>query len=220
MPAPEMQSCPKAGERLFRSSGSERGRIMSELLYVDSCVNRATSRTERLARTLLKRLAGDEVHVHELVLEDENLSPLTGELVNVRVAALEAGDFSHPVFRHAKQFAAADEIVIAAPYWDFSFPSMLKVYLERLCSQGVTFRYSELGVPSGMCRARRVWYVTTAGGYIGEFDFGFEQVKAICTQFFGIEDVRCLRAEGLDIVTNDVEQIMREALERVDAVEL
>jgi FMN-dependent NADH-azoreductase len=193
---------------------------MRELLYVDSCVNRATSRTERLAQELLGRLEAPDVHRETLVLEEEHLTPLDGELASLRIACLAAGDFSHPVYDYAKQFAAADEVVIAAPYWDFSVPAMLKCYLERLCSQGITFLYSAEGVPTGLCRARRVWYMTTAGGYIGEFDYGLDQVRAICQGYFGIPEVRGFRAEGLDIVTNDVEAIMAAALKEIRSAEL
>ena len=124
------------------------------------------------------------------------------------------------MLRYARRFAEADTIVIAAPYWDFSFPSMLKVYLELLCAQGVTFNYSPEGVPTGLVGTQRVYYVTTAGGYAGEWDYGWDQVRAICQLYFGIQDVRCFRAEGLDIVTNDVDQIMADALERIRTADL
>ena len=189
---------------------------MKKLLYVDACVNRSTSRTERLARALLDRLMAEGGwELETVVLEDEVLTPLTGQLVLERSEGTMAGDFSHPVFRFAKQFAQADTVVFAAPYWDFSFPSMLKVYLELLCAQGVTFNYSDEGVPEGLVRASEAYYVTTSGGYVGEHDFGFEQVKAICQLFFGIPEVREFRAEGLDIVTNDAEAIMSEAVRRI-----
>ena len=194
---------------------------MKKLLYVDACVNRATSRTERLAQTLLDKLMVEgNWELETIVLEDEALQPLTGQLVLERSEGTLTNDFSHPVFTYAKQFAQADAVVFAAPYWDFSFPSMLKVYLERLCSQGVTFKYSAEGVPTGLVKASTVYYVTTAGGYIDEYDYGFDQVKAICQQFFGIPEAKAFTAEGLDIITNDVEAIMSEAIARIEAAQL
>ena len=132
----------------------------------------------------------------------------------------KSGDFNHAVFDYAKQFAAADEIVFAAPYWDFSFPAMLKIYFELLCAQGVTFVYSPEGIPTGMCNGKRAYYVTTVGGYSGDWDYGYDQVKALCQLYFGIEDVRCFRAEGLDIITNDADAIMDEALRELARAEL
>ena len=194
---------------------------MKKLLYVDSCVNRATSRTERLAQALLERLmAKGDYELETLVIEDAGLQPLTGELVNARADMAAAGDFSHPVFDCAKQFAAADTVVFAAPYWDFSFPSMFKVYLELLCAQGVTFNYSPEGIPTGLVNTTKAYYVTTVGGYVGEWDYGWDQVRALCQLYFGISDVKVFRAEGLDIVTNDVNAIMEEALENVRTAEL
>ena len=194
---------------------------MKKLLYVDACVNRETSRTERLARTLLDRLMEEgDWELETVVLEDENLQPLTGQLVLERAKGTQSGDFSHPVFGYAKQFAQADAVVFAAPYWDFSFPAMLKIYLELLCAQGVTFNFSPEGVPTGLSRAQKAYYVTTVGGYIGEHDYGLDQVKALCQLYFGIPEVQAFKAEGLDIVTNDVEAIMAEAIEQVKAARL
>ena len=194
---------------------------MKKLLYVDSCVNRETSRTERLAQVLLERLLEQgDYELETLVLEDEPLAPLTGELVLARSEGTQAGDYSHPVFSYAKQFAAADTVVFAAPYWDFSFPAMLKIYLELLCAQGVTFNYSPEGIPTGLVNVSKAYYVTTVGGYAGEWDYGWDQVKALCQLYFGIQDVRAFRAEGLDIITNDAEQIMADAIADLRAAEL
>lgn len=194
---------------------------MRKLLYVDSCIRRETSRTERLAQVLLGRLLDEEGYELEtLVLEEEPLAPLTGALVEARTEGTKAGDFSHPVFSYAKQFAAADAVVFAAPYWDFSFPAMFKIYLELLCAQGVTFNYSPEGIPTGLVRAKKAYYVTTAGGYVGEWDYGWDQVKALCQLYFGIWDVKAFRAEGLDIITNDPEQIVTDAIAELKTAEL
>lgn len=192
-----------------------------KLLYVDACVNRETSRTERLAQALLKRLleTGD-YELETLVLEDEDVEPLDGPRLNRRTAGVEASDFGDPIFDYAKQFAAVDEVLIAAPYWDFSFPAKLKAYFELLCAQGVTFYYSPEGIPTGLCKAKRVWYVTTVGGYAGEYDYGLMQVEALCKLYFGIDDVRSFRAEGLDIITNDADAIMAEALDVIAKADL
>lgn len=197
---------------------------MKKILYVDANVNRDTSRTERLAQALLERLDGSDVTIETLVLEDElkagRLAALTGEESNRRMELSKAGDFSESLFKYAMQFAAADEIVFAAPYWDFSFPAMLKIYFELLCAQGVTFVYSPEGIPTGMCNAKRAYYVTTVGGYSGDWDYGFDQVKALCQLYFGIEDVKCFRAEGLDIITNDPKAIMDEAIKELNRAQL
>ena len=59
------------------------------------------------------------------------------------------------MFDLARQFARAEIIVMAAPYWDLSFQAALKQYLEQVNVVGITFRYSEEGQPVPLCRARR-----------------------------------------------------------------
>ena len=123
-----------------------------------------------------------------------------------------AKDFTHELFAPARQFREADEVVIAAPYWDLSFPAMLKAYIEQLCVNGLTFSYSEEGIPVGHCLAKRLTYVTTAGGYLGAYNMGFDYVAAVCKLYFGIEESRCISAEGLDIWGNDAEAILASAI--------
>ena len=108
-------------------------------------------------------------------------------------------------------------IVIAAPYWDLMFPAVLKTYLENITVTGITFRYSEEGRPQSLCRAKALYYVTTAGGFIGQNDFGFSYVKALAQNFFGITDVHRYAAEGLDILGADVDRIMGKAKAAITA---
>lgn len=179
---------------------------MNQILFIDACV-RKQSRTLRLARCVLKDLEGE---VSERRLVTEHLQPLDGESLEKRNQLLAEGIISDEMFRYAREFAGADIIVIAAPYWDMNFPALLKVYLEQIMVCGITFQYSDDGIPMGLCHAKKLIYVTTAGGPI-YFNFGFDYVKALAEQFFGIRDVRFFHAENLDIVGNDVNQIMAEA---------
>jgi FMN-dependent NADH-azoreductase len=115
----------------------------------------------------------------------------------------------------SQQFASADTIVIAAPFWDFSFPSVLKIYFENITVSGITFEYSDEGRPLSKCGAKKLYYITTSGGYIGNNNFGFDYVKALAENFFGINDISFYSAEGLDIFGADIRSIMDEAKERI-----
>ena len=183
---------------------------MEQILFVNACV-RPQSRTLRLAQTVLDRLSG---HLIEVDLSADPVPFLDREGLDRRNELLAAGDFNSPMLRHAVQFSKADTIVIAAPYWDLMFPALLKAYLEAVTVSGLTFRYSEEGVPVSLCRAKRLVYVTTAGGYVGEYDFGFQYIEAIARGFFDIDEVSCVKAEGLDIAGADVEHILRKAAEK------
>ena len=177
------------------------------VLYVNACV-RKDSRTQRLAEKLLSRL---DRPYQEIKLEEISFPVCDEEYLNRRDRLVKEGDLQDPMFHFARQFCEADIIVIAAPYWDLSFPAMLKQYLEQVNVVGITFRYSEEGVPIGLCKARKIYYVTTAGGHFAPEDYGFGYVKALAQNYYGIQDVRKIEAVGLDIYGADVDAIMKEA---------
>ncbi len=174
------------------------------ILFVNSCV-RKQSRTLRLTERLLNNLNGDikEVRIEEV------LFPVVDEaFIERREALKNSGKYDDPMFELGKDFANADTIVIAAPYYDLSFPAMLKQYFEQINVLGLTFTYSKSGVPEGLCRAKSLYYVTTAGGPILSDDFGFGYVKSLANAFYGINEVYQIKAEGLDIIGADVDRIL------------
>ena len=183
-----------------------------EILFVNTCV-REDSRTLRLAQCYLSHLQG---RICELKLAEEPLQPLDAAALNRRSLLLEQGHFEDSSLRYARQFAAADEIVIAAPYWDLSFPSLLKVYLERVCAIPVTFRYDEHDRPVGLCRAKRLSYLMTAGGPILPPNHGYLYVKDLAQNFFGIPETKLFAAELLDIAGRDPELQLQKAIKQVE----
>ena len=184
---------------------------MNKILYINACV-RECSRTNELAQHLLGSLDGQ---IETVNLFEENIKPLDSSLLAKRDEMLGNGRTDDEFFALANQFAKADTIVIAAPYWDLMFPSILKIYLENITVCGVTFRYSEKGIPQSLCKAEKLYYVTTSGGFIGENNFGFDYINALATGFFGIRDVKFFSAEGLDIYGADVNQIMQRVKEKM-----
>ena len=117
---------------------------MKNILLIDACV-RSCSRTRALAEHLLDRLGGT---VTRLALCETELPTLDEARLDWRMDCCAQQNFEDAYFDYAKQFAAADVIVIAAPFWDGSFPAVLKSYLENVSVAGVTFRYSEGGIPT------------------------------------------------------------------------
>ena len=89
---------------------------MRKLLVVDCCIRKEESRTKKILERFLSAVPSD-CEVERLVLTEENLAPLMGDFFEQRQRLLETGDFSHPRFRYTKQFANADLVVIAAPFW-------------------------------------------------------------------------------------------------------
>lgn len=72
-------------------------------------------------------------------------------------------------------------------------------------------RYGSDGVPVGLCKADRLFYIATAGGVFCPEEFGFGYAKALAQNFYGIQDVRLIKAVGLDIDGADVDAIMSSA---------
>jgi FMN-dependent NADH-azoreductase len=175
------------------------------ILFINACV-RENSRTLILAKSIMKDMVGD---VTELKLDLENIEPLNGKSLEKREGLVHAGKYDDPMFRYAKQFAEADEIVISAPFWDLSFPAKLKIYLEQITVAGITFHYRNCH-PVGLCRASRLTYVTTSGGPIFE-DFGYRYVKTLAHQFYGIPKTRAVRAMNLDVEMISAEEMAKRA---------
>ena len=120
------------------------------------------------------------------------------------------------MFKYAKQFASADVILISAPYWDLSFPAILKTYFENINVNGITFSYSEKGYPVSLCKAKKLIYITTSGGPIISDDFGFGYIKSLAKNFYGIADIAYIKAEGLDIFGANIQEILEKAKKDID----
>lgn len=186
---------------------------MKNILLIDACV-RSCSRTRALAEHLLDRLGGT---VTRLALCETELPTLDEARLDWRMDCCAQQNFEDAYFDYARQFAAADVIVIAAPFWDGSFPAVLKKYLETVCITHLTFRYTENGVPEGLCRAKQLWYVTTAGGPIGDDPFGCGYVCALAQNMFSIPEVHFCKAECLDVWGADDRAILAAAMAEIDA---
>ena len=182
------------------------------VLFVNACV-RENSRTLALANRVLSHLNGTVV---EYNLESAGLRPLTRETLARRDALLAAGDKTNPMLRPALDFAGADEIVLAAPYWDLSFPASVKTWIEHINCVGLTFAYGPDDMPYGLCKAKRLFYVMTAGGPVFPPNEGFAYVETLCKAFYGIPAVQLFSAACLDVRGADAAAILQKANKEID----
>lgn len=185
------------------------------VLFIDACIREEQSRTLLLAQHFLD--AVPDAAITRVKLSELCLRPLDRERLTERDRLLRAGRTDAPFFDLANQFRTAQWLVVAAPYWDLSFPALLKIYFENVTCSGVTFSYDQSGRPVSLCNAERLVYITTAGGPIGANDHGFAYVRSVCEQFFGVRQSFRIAAEGLDIVGNDPEKILCAAKASFDA---
>ena len=196
---------------------------MAQLLFVDACVRGEDSRSRALAERFLSAYAvahpADEIVRRDLMRQ--RLEPQYPEVLARRDALAAEGRLDDEMFADARQFAHADRIVLAAPFWELSFPAILKIYLERVSMRDITFGYEENGLV-GRCRAEKLLLVTTRGGdyslpETSWMEVGTHELKALCAMF-GIPKFELLCAEGLDDDRVDARVRMAEAYERADAL--
>ncbi|MCQ2548075.1 MAG: NAD(P)H-dependent oxidoreductase [Clostridia bacterium] len=185
---------------------------MKKLLFINACA-RDNSRTHRLALGYLNELREhEEFELEELNLYQLDLEPLTQARLLRRDELRAEANWSDSMFDLARQFKDADYILVASPYWDFSFPAILKLYMENIGVDDLTFKTSEAGY-TGYCKAKKFVYITTSGGYIGEYNLGYEYFQAVNTMLFGKDlEMEFYSAEALDIFPEKVEDILKDTM--------
>lgn len=184
------------------------------ILYVNACV-RKESRTNILAQYILNKLDGN---IEEIKLDNIGLLPLNSDRLNERERLVKIGNYNHSMFDCAKQFAKSDIVVFATPFWDLSFPAYLKTYIENINVAGITFQYTNSGCLESLCNVKQVFYVTTSGGELFCDDFGYEYIKTVCNVFYGVKDIKYIKAEKLDILNSDTDKILSSAKENIDSI--
>lgn len=192
---------------------------MKKVLFVNSCA-RANSRTLFISKYLLNRFNNTEYEIETLNLESEGLLPLGKRTLQVREKCVNECDFSSLMFEYAKQFADADYIIIAAPYWDLSFPASLKNYIEQITVPHLTFEYKSFCNPTGLCKCKKLFYVTSASGPILDDVFGFGYIKSLCHTFFGINDVILVKADSMDFPIKRMEESLNQVKKEIDELEI
>ena len=187
-----------------------------KLLFIDGCVSQRgpASRTRALAEAFLS--AFQESHpgaeVETVTLEALDLKPFLPAALNRRDELASVGAFDAPVFDLARQFQAADKIAAAAPFWDMSFPAVMRTYIEYISANGLCYHY-EAGGCHGDCRADRLAYLTTGGDFEQPESLGVLYWKQLA-KMFGIPRFDHVFAGGLDLDPGRVPALMEAACER------
>ena len=195
-----------------------------KILLINACV-RKDSRTKRLADRLITSLCGslnsaDDIELNEVDLQKENIQPLSAGMLSERDRFVADGDYSPAIFRYAHMVREADVIVIAAPFWDMSFPASLKVFVEAVMVKGLVFSYAPDGMPVSLCKASCMYYVSTSGGPVGPVHYGYDYLKMISEYFFGVKKCTLIQAEMLDVDGMDPEKIINDKLAEIDRLDI
>ena len=122
------------------------------------------------------------------------------------------------------EFLGADVIVVGAPMYNFSIPSQLKAWIDRLALPGKTFRYTA-GGPEGLVADKTVVVVSSRGGaYAGmPFEMAMDHQEAYLRAtfgFFGIKSISFVRAEGVNVNEDSRKKGLERAQREIHALDL
>ena len=176
-----------------------------KLLHIDSSILGDNSASRQLSAGVVKAWQAAEPGV-EVTYRDvaaEGLNHFSGATLGAlgTPADQRSAAQQHEAELSAKtlaEFLAADAVVIAAPMYNFTIPTQLKAWIDRIAVAGQTFRYTEAG-PEGLCGNKKVIVVSTAGGLHAGQPTGVahEDYLKVLLGFLGITDVEFVRAHGL-----------------------
>ncbi len=185
-----------------------------KVLFVDACPRQAQSRTLALAEHFLTALSElrPDAEVKRHCLPEMGLAPIDGDTLALKEALCDAGDWAHPLLRAGRDLSNADAVVVAAPYWDLMFPSLLKVWIEHIWVRRLTFVYRN-DQPVGLLRARDAVFLTTAGSHTDGHDWGSLYLEDVM-KTLGARRFHRVAAEGLDLYGADTGALMAEARAR------
>ena len=176
-----------------------------KILHIDSSITGENSVSRVLTGRIVEQLAANgkaEVITRDLVAEP--LDHLTlGAFADTGVL---------------DEFLGADTVVIGAPMYNFTLPSQLKAWIDRLAVNGRTFRYTAEGVPEGLAGPKRVIIALSRGGYYGteQGNADFEHLESYLKVIFGFIGIvpEFVRADGInlgpEVKAKSVEQAFRE----------
>lgn len=179
------------------------------VLHIDSSPLAESSVSRLLTTSIVAALteAYPDLQITRLDLAETPPPHLTGDLIQV-VKFRNLDNLSAPQREElartdalVDQFLAADIVVIGAPMYNFSLPTQLKVWIDRVSQAGRTFRYTEAG-PVGLAGGRKVIIASARGGlyagtpYEAALDHQEAYLRAVLG-FWGVTDIAVIRAEGV-----------------------
>jgi len=195
---------------------------MAKVLYVKANPkNNEESRTFRISEHFINeyKKAHPEDEIIELDLYKENIHFLSKEEINTIMSKDKSNLKDHPVLKYTYQFAEADKYVIATPMWNLSIPAILKAYFDYITVTGITFKYTENGAVGLLKNKKAVVIMSTGGEYLNppfdQWDFASKYVTTMF-KFFGVEDVSLIAAQRLDIIGEDVEKRVSDAMKEAE----
>ncbi|WP_409283824.1 FMN-dependent NADH-azoreductase [Pseudomonas protegens] len=178
-----------------------------KLLHIDSSILGEHSITRDLSAHIVSTLTAENpgLAVTHVDLASSPLEHLSSAHLAAAHGALAAEELKADLAAGQKaleDFLAADVIVVGAPMYNFSVPSQLKAWIDRLAVAGKTFSYSEGKGPEGLCGGKKLIVASSRGGLFSEgtpaaaLDHQEAYLKTLFG-FLGVTDISFVRAEGI-----------------------
>ncbi|WP_017525858.1 FMN-dependent NADH-azoreductase [Pusillimonas noertemannii] len=198
--------------------------MTTKLLHIDSAITGNASISRELTQRIVGHYASAEpgIEIQYLDLAAQTPSHLSADSLGFRLAP-DAPELSDAQRREneltealLQQFLDADIVVVGAPMYNFTIPSQLKAWIDRLAQAGRTFKYTENGAV-GLAGGKRVIVASSRGGAYSTSEQGRalehqESYLQTIFGFFGITDVQFVRAEGVNLGEEAKQGAMNEAL--------
>lgn len=176
-----------------------------KLLHIDSSILGDNSASRQLGRDVVEAWKAAEADV-VVTYRDLAADAISHFSAQTLIAAGTSAELRDAAQKHETdlsastmaEFLAADAVVIAAPMYNFTIPTQLKAWIDRIAVAGQTFRYTEAG-PEGLCGGKKLVIVSTSGGLHAGQPSGVahEEYLKVMFGFLGITDIEFVRAEGL-----------------------
>lgn len=181
-----------------------------KILHIDSSISGEASSSRKITAAV----------VRQLIAKHPGAQVIHRDLAADALPHLQLTDLADHAL--ADEFLSADAVVIGAPMYNFTVPTNLKAWLDRLAIAGKTFQYGASG-PSGLAGGRKVIVASTRGGFYGPESpiASYELQDRYLRTFFGflgISDITFLHAEGLGMGPDQRDRALNGALEAAGAL--
>ncbi len=193
-----------------------------KLLHIDSSILGEHAASRPVTAEVVKKLKKNNSGL-EIIYRDLAAAPLP----HLTLDQLASGDTANPAQAESKavldEFLSADIIVIGAPMYNFTIPSQLKSWIDRILVAGVTFRYTDKGV-EGLAGGKRVIIAVARGGLYGpgspaEESEHVERYLKTVFGFIGVAEPEFIIAEGLKLSPKHYDAALTAALQQASELQ-
>ena len=201
-----------------------------KLLHIDSSITGDNSASRKLTQQIVTawkaKHSDTQVEYLDLVAQAPNhftmsaMAPRTGQTEGLSAEQVAENAVSEQL---VSQFLAADVVVIGAPFYNFSIPTQLKAWFDRIAQAGRTFKYTATG-PVGLAGDKKVIVASTRGGFYSTSEAGQamehqESYLKVIFGFMGVTDVNFVRAEGIGMGPEARATAVQGAKAQIEALE-